>query len=112
MSERPDEENDHEHGQSDERSGGKADEPDEQRGRPQDSSEDEGEEDRERQRIHEGHEKVEPEPGVTAGLDQFTEEEKRQEPAGVNPGAGPDEEPGPDRDRRDDGGDQKENGDK
>ena len=57
--------------------------------------------DEERQRIHEGHENVEPEPGVTAELDEFTEEEKRQEPSGVMPGAGPDEEPGPDRDRRD-----------
>ena len=82
-------------------------------GGPNDTNEHEEEQrDEERERIHEGHEKVEPEPGVTAGLDQFTEEEKRQEPAGVNPGAGPDEEPGPDRDRRDDGGDQKENGDK
>ncbi|HEX2090071.1 MAG TPA: hypothetical protein VHI54_09140 [Actinomycetota bacterium] len=59
--------------------------------------------DEERERIHEGHESVEPEPGVTAGLDQLTEAEKRQEPAGVMPGAGPDEEPGPDRERREDG---------
>ena len=74
---------------------------------------DEEQPDEERQRIHEGHEKIEPEPGVTAGLDQFTEEEKRQEPAGVNSGAGPDEEPGPDRGRRDgDSGDgQKDAGD-
>lgn len=60
----------------------------------------EEERDEEREAIHERHERVDPEPGVTAGLDQFTEEEKRQEPAGVMPGAGPDEEPGPDRDRR------------
>ena len=66
----------------------------------------EGERDEERERIHEGHQPIEPEPGVTAGLDQFSEEEQRSEPAGVMPGAGPDEEPGPDRDRRDgdDGG--------
>ncbi len=72
---------------------------------------DEEQEDRERKRIHEGHENVEPEPGVTAELDQFTEEEKRQEPAGVMPGGGPDEEPGPDRDDKNDGGDQKKGGD-
>ncbi len=56
-------------------------------------------EDQERKRIHEGHETVEPEPGVTAELDEFTEEEQRQEPAGVMPGGGPDEEPGADRER-------------
>ena len=52
-----------------------------------------------RQRIHQGHTEVEPEPGVTAGLDHFTEEEKREEPAGVMPGAAPDQEPGSDTDR-------------
>ena len=70
----------------------------------------EEERDEERERIHQGHERVDPEPAVTAGLDQFTEEEKRQDPTGVMPGAGPDEEPGPDRDRRDgDDGDDQEN---
>ena len=65
------------------------------------SGTDNEEEDQERERIHEGHDPVEPEPGVTAALDDFTDEEKRTEPAGVMPGAGPDEEPGPDRDRLD-----------
>ncbi len=67
--------------------------------------------DEERERIQEGHEEVKPEPGVTAGLDEFTEEERRQEPAGVMPGAGPDEEPGPDRDGDGGGGGQKEDSD-
>ncbi len=62
---------------------------------------DEERQDEERDRIHEGHEDVKPEPGVTAELDQFTEEEKRQESAAPMPGAGPDEEPGPDRERGD-----------
>ena len=65
---------------------------------------DQEERDKERERIHQGHEEVEPEPGLTAGLDQFTDEEKRMEPTGVMPGAGPDEEPGPERDRRESGG--------
>ncbi len=78
---------------------------------PDDADEqDEEQQDQERDRIHEGHERVEPEPGVTAGVDQFTEEEKRQEPAGVMPGAGPDEEPGPERDQRNGGG-RREDGD-
>lgn len=71
------------------------------------NEQEEANEDREREKIHQGHEDVKPEPGVTAGLDQFTEEEKREEPTGVMPGAGPDEEPGPDRgaDGGDGGGD-------
>lgn len=68
--------------------------------RDQDQS-DQDERDEEKERISQGQEKIEPEPGVTAGLDQFTDEEKRMEPSGVMPGSGPDEEPGPDREQRD-----------
>jgi hypothetical protein len=35
----------------------------------------------------------EPTPGITAPLDEVTEEEEELEPVGVMPGAGPDEEP-------------------
>jgi hypothetical protein len=60
------------------------------------------EKDEERERIHQGAEEVDPEPAVTAGLDELTEDEKQREPAGVMPGAGPDEEPGPEeRDEKD-----------
>jgi hypothetical protein len=60
----------------------------------------EEEKDEEKERIHEGAADVQPEPALTAELDQLTEEEKRKEPGGVMPGAGPDEDPEQDgRDR-------------
>jgi hypothetical protein len=64
------------------------------------------EKDEEKERIHEGSADVQPEPALTAELDQLTEEEKRKEPGGVMPGAGPDEDSEPDghdgKDRKED----------
>jgi hypothetical protein len=43
-------------------------------------------------RIEEAREAADPEPGLTAPLDHYTEEERRMGPQGVMPGSGPEAE--------------------
>lgn len=43
-------------------------------------------------RIEEARQAADPEPGVTAPLDDYTEEERRMGPQGVMPGSGPEAE--------------------